>query len=50
MELRDSPELLTEDSDCSPEDTCPSVIEPSVEENPQESVRATQSVNSSRPG
>ena len=50
MELKGSPELVTENHDGSPEEKHPPVTEESVEETAQERVEDTQTVNSSKPG
>ena len=50
MELKGSPELLTEDHDGSPDEKCPTVTEESVEETAQERMEVTQSSNSSKQG
>ena len=51
IELKGSPELLTEDHDGSPDDRCPSATEGSVKETAAlKIVEDTQSVNYSKPG
>ena len=50
MELKGSPELLTEDHGGSPDEKCPTMAEGSVGETAQERVEVTQSSNSSKQG
>ena len=50
MELKGSPELLTEDHGGSPDEKCPTVAEGSGEETAEEGMEDTQSSNSSKQG